>query len=178
MSSAPAVMETRKCSRAKASSWLLIGSWNEVTMTSQFSFPPGGKSSPALMPSSQVTAAKASSEDPNDETLCFGMDFRSSPWRLTVSRHSLSRPGDPAATGEGEDPGLHSVAPRSGTPRGLLRRPLHRQTGLRVGRHHRLQRQLPGPRQREAGVEEVHRRAPADVLLRERQVSRRLFKHC
>lgn len=53
--SALAVMETRKCSPVKASSWLLIGSWSEVTGTSLFLSLPGEKSSHALMLSSQVS---------------------------------------------------------------------------------------------------------------------------
>lgn len=53
--SANAVMEIRKCSRAKGSSWLLIGSWIEVTVTSRFLSPPGERSSRDLMLSSPVT---------------------------------------------------------------------------------------------------------------------------
>lgn len=52
----------------------------------------------------------------------------------------------------------------------MLRWPLHRQTGLWVGWHHRFQWQLPRPSQWEARVEEIHWWAPADVLVCEWQV--------
>lgn len=57
-----AVMEIKRCSPVKASSWLLIGSWSEVTVTSQFLSLPGERSSHDLMLSSQVTAAAAFSD--------------------------------------------------------------------------------------------------------------------
>lgn len=84
---------------------------------------------------------------------------------------SFFRPGDSTETREREDPGLHSVSPCAGTPCGLLWRPLHRQTSLRVRRHHCFQRQLPWPSQWEARVEEIHWWASTDVLLCKRQVS-------
>lgn len=49
-----AVMGIRKCSHAKASSWLLTGSWSEVIVISQFLFQPGERSSHDLMLQSQV----------------------------------------------------------------------------------------------------------------------------
>lgn len=61
--SALAVMEIRKCSLAKASSWLLTGSWSEVTVTSLFLSLPGERSSHDPMLSSQVTAAVAFGDD-------------------------------------------------------------------------------------------------------------------
>lgn len=84
---------------------------------------------------------------------------------------SFFRPGDSTETREREDPGLHSVSPCAGTPCGLLWRPLHRQTSLRVRRHHCFQRQLPWPSQWEARVEEIHWWASTNVLLCKRQVS-------
>ena len=89
---------------------------------------------------------------------------------LSISLCVCNRPGDSSAPGEGEDPGVHAVTPRPGPQGGLLRRSLHRQAGPRVGRHHRLQRQLQRPGQWEARVEEVCRRATPHVLVCERQV--------
>lgn len=57
-----AVMEIKRCSPVKASSWLLIGSWSEVTVTSQFLCLPGERSSRDLMLPSQVMTAVAFSD--------------------------------------------------------------------------------------------------------------------
>lgn len=54
-----AVMEIRKSFPVKASSWLLIGSWSEVTMTSPFLCLLGGKNSHDRMLSLQVANPEA-----------------------------------------------------------------------------------------------------------------------
>lgn len=89
---------------------------------------------------------------------------------------SVDRSTHPPRAGEEEDPGVHAVALRQREEGGVLRRPLHRQAGLRLGRHHRVQRQLPRPADREPPVEEVHRGEAAHVHLRQRQVSGRASK--
>lgn len=67
--------------------------------------------------------------------------------------------------GKTQDRGLYSVTSSRGQEGGLLRRPLHRQVGVRVGRRDHLQRHVPGPPGGTARVEEMHRGAAAHVLL-------------
>jgi len=61
--SAHAVMGIRRCFPAKASSWLLIGFWSEVTVTSLFLSRPGERSSRGLMLLSQVAAPAVLTDD-------------------------------------------------------------------------------------------------------------------
>lgn len=69
-----------------------------------------------------------------------------------------------------EDPGVHAIPLRQWQEGGVLWRPLHHQTGLRLWWHHRLQWQLQRPSDWETPVEEVHRGEAAYVLLRQWQV--------
>lgn len=83
----------------------------------------------------------------------------------------LLRSAHPEGPREEEDPGLHTVAARRRQTCGLQRRLVHRQAGLRVGRHRRVQRHVPRPPGEGAGVEALHRGAAAHVLLCQQQVS-------
>lgn len=83
-----------------------------------------------------------------------------------MSLYMAFRPAHPERPGEEEDPGLHAITTRRRQTGGVQRRLFHRQAGVRVGRHHRVQRHVPGPPGREAGLEALHRGAAAHVLLR------------
>lgn len=131
--SANAVMEIRKCSRAKGSSWLLIGSWIEVTVTSRFLSPPGGRSSRDLMLSSPVTPTSAFRNTLNPR-----MTHVPSLLEGNVTLHetkasadqllplgfcppfSFCRSRDPEATRERQDTGFHSISACAGATCGLL----------------------------------------------------------
>lgn len=84
--------------------------------------------------------------------------------------HVPCRPTHSPPAGEVEDPGVHTISLCQREEGGVLRRQVHCQAGLRLGRHHRVQRQLPWPPDGESPVEEVHRGQAADVYLRQRQV--------
>lgn len=83
----------------------------------------------------------------------------------------LLRSAHPERPGEEEDPSVHSVAPRRRQTCCLQRRLVHRQAGLRVRRHRRVQRHVPRPPGEGAGVEALHRGAAAHVLFCQQQVS-------
>lgn len=161
------VMEIRKRSPVKASSWLLTGFWSEVIVTSLFLSLPGERSSHDPTPSSLVH---------NYWRLQGQFDKVSVNKQKNVANRakfflSFFRPRDPSSTWERQDPGLHAISPCAGTPCGVLWWPLHRQTSLWVRRHYRFQWQLPWPSQWEARVEEIHRWTSSDVLLCKWQVS-------
>lgn len=85
-------------------------------------------------------------------------------WRnATVCLHRSAHSERP---GEEEDSGVHAVKARRGQTRGLQRRLVHHQASLRVRRHHRVQRHVPRPQGKGAGVEALHRGEAAHVLLR------------
>lgn len=83
----------------------------------------------------------------------------------------VHRSAHPTRPGEKKDFSVHSLQACRRQARGLQRRLLHSQARLRVGRRHRVQRHVPGPSGREAGVEAIHRREAAHVFLCQQQVS-------
>ncbi|XP_011922029.1 PREDICTED: probable ribonuclease ZC3H12D isoform X2 [Cercocebus atys] len=89
-------------------------------------------------------------------------------WRKDPPRADTPIRARAGGAGAAGGAGVHAIPQGARQAPGLLRRPLHREGGLRAGRRHRLQRQLPGPAEREPRVEVVHRAEAAHVLLRQR----------
>ncbi len=93
-----------------------------------------------------------------------------SDFHVNVFLFRTNRSAPPDRAGEGAPALLHpfSAVPRS--PPRLPRRQVHPQLGGGDRRRRRQQRQLPGPDQRQGGLQEGHRGEDTHVLLCQRQV--------
>ena len=83
---------------------------------------------------------------------------------------SFCRPAPADGAGAGAAADVHAVAAGGRAPHRLPRRQVHPEPGGADRGRRRLQRQLPRPHPREAGVQEGHRGEDTHVLLRQRQV--------